>query len=870
MSAPRTDWSAQTLRFTQERTERIFENLRHIVYMQTDRLFAVLMTVQWIFGIVAALVVSPRAWAGPASETSIHVWAAIFLGGAITGFPVALAVLRPGERLTRHSIAVGQMLTSALLIHLTGGRIETHFHVFGSLAFLAFYRDWTVLIPATIVVAADHFVRGLWWPESVYGVLSASQWRFIEHAGWVVFEDVVLIASCIRGTRELRKFAERSAEFETSEHRYQAIVHQAPDGILVFDAQTRELLEHNPGFLRLIDRSADQPITIDDELMPGGEPFGDVIESLLRAGTPRVVERGIRRRNGDVVEVACSLSPTRYGGREAVCAVVRDVTNQKRLEVAMERARDAALESARLKAEFLANMSHEIRTPMNGVIGMTGLLLDTPLNDEQREFAETIRDSGESLLTIINDVLDFSKIEAGKLQFETLDFDFRHALEGAAELLTERATTKHLELALHVDDDVPTALRGDQGRLRQVLVNLIGNAIKFTETGEVIVRAALVERGLDDAVVRVEVQDTGIGMAEHAQDRLFQAFTQADGSTTRRYGGTGLGLAISRRLVELMGGKIGVTSQVGVGSMFWFTARFTLQSDPSGETLSPTELQGRRVLVVDDNATNRRILEHQLGRWAVDHASAADGESALQMLREAAQRGRPFELVILDRQMPGMDGITLAAMIRADALIRNVAAVMLTSLGRHDSTALAELGITIHLTKPVKQAQLYECLTQALGGKVRSARRTSQPVQALAPQQPSKARVLVAEDNVVNQKVVQLLLSRLGYAVDLVANGLEAIDALSRIRYDLVLMDWQMPELDGFETTRRIRSHEGGASRIPIIAMTASALAGDREACLEAGMDDYLAKPIKTTELQDVLERWTARKRPAVLLPVSS
>jgi PAS domain S-box-containing protein len=869
MPASGRDWSAQTLRLTQERTERIFEDLQRTVHVQTDRLFAILMTAQWIFGIVAALVISPRTWAGSASETSVHVWAAIVLGGAISGFPVALALLRPGERLTRHSIAVGQMLTSALLIHLTGGRIETHFHVFGSLAFLAFYRDWTVLIPATVVVAADHFARGLWWPESVYGVLTASQWRFLEHAGWVVFEDIVLVASCIRGTRELRKFAERSAEFETSEHRYQAIVDQAPDGILVFDAQSSEILEHNPGFLRLIDGPVNEPVGIDDELMPGDEPLGEVVESLVRDGMPRVIERGLRRRSGEVLEVACSLSLTRYAGRQAVCAVVRDVTDQKRLEVAMERARDAALESARLKAEFLANMSHEIRTPMNGVIGMTGLLLDTPLNEEQREFAETIRSSGESLLTIINDVLDFSKIEAGKLQFETLDFDLRHALEGAAELLIERAMAKNLELAVHVDDEVPTALRGDQGRLRQVLVNLIGNAIKFTETGEVIVRASLVERGLDDAVVRIVVQDTGIGLPEHAQERLFQAFTQADGSTTRRYGGTGLGLAICRRLVELMGGKIGVTSKVGAGSTFWFTARFGLQSNSSNETESLGGLQGRRVLVVDDNATNRRILQHQLSRWAVDHSSADGAESALRMLRAAAESGRPFELVILDRQMPEVDGLALAAMIRADALIQNVAAVMLTSLGRHDAVALAELGIDIHLTKPVKQAQLYECLTQALDAKVPS-RRTPPPTPALAQQEPSKARVLVAEDNVVNQKVIQLLLARLGYGVDLVANGMEAIDALSRIRYDVVLMDWQMPELDGFETTRRIRSHEGGAARIPIIAMTASALVGDREACLEAGMDDYLTKPIKTSELQEVMERWTATKRPTALLSAAS
>ena len=846
------------LQSTQRRTEEIFAGLRADLHRRGDRLFAVLMAAQWVFAIAAAFLVSPRTWVGATSDVSIHVWAATVLGGLVSLFPITLAIVLPGRPLTRHTIAVGQMLTSALLIHLMGGRIETHFHVFGSLAFLALYRDWRVLIPATIVVAADHFVRGIWWPQSVYGVLAASQWRFLEHAGWVVFEDIVLVIGCVQGTRELWKVAERTAESEASEERYRAIVGQSAEGMFVADAESGAVLEHNAAFLNLFAIAEQQigELRITDATMPGSEPLGDVVAALMRDRTPRVIDRTLPRAGADPIEVECSLSLTSYAGTQALCGVLRDVTERRRIETELSRARDAAIESAKAKSEFLANMSHEIRTPMNGVVGMSGLLLNTSLSQQQREFTETIRDSADSLLTIINDILDFSKVEAGKLEFETLDFDLRQTVEGTLDLLAQRAATRGIELGVLIESDVPLALQGDPGRLRQVLLNLAGNAVKFTDRGGVLIHVSLADDAPDAARLRVEVKDTGIGISEDVQARLFHAFTQADGSTTRKYGGTGLGLAISRRLVELMGGDIGVTSTVGVGSTFWFTARFTKQHDAPAPAATVSRLDGRRVLVVDDNEINRRILHHQLDVWGVEHELVAGGSEALTVLRRAVSAGRPFDGAILDRQMPEMDGLTLARAIQADRSLAGTRLMMLTSFGDHDATAILEAGIPIYLSKPAKESQLQACLQKLLTPAVAPtvvAPRKAAPRAKIA----RRARVLVADDNVVNQKVALMQLRNLGYAADAVGNGFEVLAALERVPYDLLLMDCQMPELDGFEATARIREREQKSSRhLPIIALTAGAMSGDREACLAAGMDDYLSKPVKPAELADVLERW--------------
>ncbi|HYJ46546.1 MAG TPA: response regulator, partial [Pyrinomonadaceae bacterium] len=464
---------------------------------------------------------------------------------------------------------------------------------------------------------------------------------------------------------------------------------------------------------------------------------------------------------------------------------------------------------------------------------------------------------------------DFSKIEAGKLQFETLDFNLTCAIEGAVELLAERARDKRIELASLIYSDAPVALRGDPGRLRQVLTNLIGNALKFTEHGEVVVRAARESETADTATIRFTVSDTGIGISESAQRRLFQAFTQADGSTTRKYGGTGLGLAISKQLVELMNGEIGVESEPGKGSTFWFTARFGKQPCEESRVVPqhPRSLDRLRVLIVDDNTTNRKILSHQLSSWGMIHEEADSGLRALEMLREAKAQGPAYDLAILDLMMPGMDGFDLARAIKSDPETAGLTLVLLTSFGqRGDDVMARRAGVAAYLTKPVRQSQLFDCLMSVAGYELadegaENARPSRQSAESPAGPSPAETRmvsnklILLAEDNVVNQKVAVRQLQKLGYRADAVANGREALEALGRIPYDLVLMDCQMPEMDGYEATAAIRRLEGTDKHTLIVAMTANALEGDRRKCLEAGMDDYVSKPVKPEELGEVLNR---------------
>jgi PAS domain S-box-containing protein len=674
-------------------------------------------------------------------------------------------------------------------------------------------------------------------------------------------------------TRELQSEVVQRARVEEAlsveRERLRALIDNVPDHMYVKDVDCRFLVANLSVARQMGAKSPEELLgKTDFDYYPRelAETFFKDEQRVILSGQAEVnrEEPGVDPQ-GNVTLVLTTQVPLRdKNGRViGLAGVGRDITVLKKAQEEMRKAREAAEAASRAKSEFLANMSHEIRTPLNGVIGMTDLALETELTPEQRDYMETVKLSADSLLTVINDILDFSKIEAGKIDLEAIDFNLRDSLETALKTMALRADEKGLELLCEIAPDVPEVVKADSSRLRQVIINLLGNAIKFTSQGEVAVRVSVETRELRDYLLRFTVADTGIGIPAEKCDSIFAPFIQADSSTTRKYGGTGLGLTISSRLVAMMGGAIWVESEVGRGSQFHFTVHLEAADAPEikvGVPARPELLRGVKVLVVDDNQTNRRILEGMLKRWEMRTVSVGGGEEALAQLVSAWEAGESFGLILTDMHMPKMDGFQLVEQIRQRPELSTATIMMLTSAGhRGDAARCQELGVVAYLLKPVRQSELREAVARALGApKQDGAIPLITRYSLQDAREPRRSlRILVVEDNLVNQRLATRLLEKRGHHVAVAGDGKQALSALEKERFDLVLMDMQMPEMDGFEATAAIRkSEQAKDQRLPIVALTAHAMKGDREKCLAAGMDGYLSKPIRPQELDEVLQHY--------------
>ncbi len=702
----------------------------------------------------------------------------------------------------------------------------------------------------------------------------------VEHNGEeVLLETFIDISERKKAESELRRYSE---EIEKSLTYQKALFENSTVGILVVTGD-RIVSDSNPLLLEMLGYEREEFIGKSVEVMhvsrDSFERFGVEYFSKTANKENVTVEYPFRRKNGEVFWANISGKAfNKHDLSQGAVWSISDITERKQAEkdltetnekliqmtaTANEMAKKA--EAANIaKSHFLANMSHEIRTPMNAVVGMADLLMDTTLDPQQKDYVSVIIKSADSLLNLINDILDYSKIEAEHLDIEQIEFDLRDLLESAVDVLALRAHEKNLEFVSFLPPEIPNSLIGDPGRIRQVITNLVNNAIKFTHEGEVSIRVSLSNELNDRVLLRFEIKDSGIGMSEAERQKLFKPFVQADTSTTRKYGGTGLGLSISKKLVELMGGKIGVFSEQGQGSTFWFTLNLTKQKNQASNKhdIIPGDIRAVRILAVDDNESNRKVLKAMLKNWGCRFDLAEDGKSALERMYGAAFSNDPFRLVITDMAMPGMDGKELGKKIKEDDKLNKTSLVMLTSIGQGgDANVFYKIGFDAYLTKPIKQSQLYNCLVNVIGTRDEKTKNKTRTYlmtnDNLVKNKRYNLRALLVEDNVFNQMVAKEILGKLGLDVELAENGLVAITTLEKNNFDLVFMDMQMPEMDGIEATITIRNPDSNVINhdIPIIAMTANAMKGDKEACLEAGMDDYLSKPLNRSELMRVLEK---------------